>query len=71
MIKPEPELRRILTFLAIEIDDEALKCAISKQGLFKRSKNEDLENIFTKKMVINLERKWQRINDMIEYRLFH
>ena len=67
-------MRRILTFLNWKIDEDVLKCAVSdemRQGVFKRNKRKqtvDEERRFTRKMLINLERKWRRVTKLLNAR---
>ena len=61
--KTEYELRRILTFLEQKIDEDVLKCAVSdeiRDGLFKRNPKNQSDR-FTRKMLVNLDRKWRRL----------
>ncbi len=63
----ERELRRMLDFLKIKVDEDVIKCALSdqvRQGVFKRNKSgtkQEQEDPFTKKMTANLQRKWLKM----------
>ena len=68
----ERELRRMLQFLNVKSDEDAIKCTVSDQvpqGVFKRNKSgtkQEQEDPFTKKMTFNLQRKWLRMKRRLE-----